>query len=92
MPLRFAECADGAQILIYVLQTISSLQGIITSFMPLLQSWNIMVAQEKRAFCTFCQNESILKLKSALFFLFFFLRICFLFSINYSLPDIYSLS
>lgn len=74
MPLRFAECADGAQILIYVLQTISSLQGIITSCMPLLQSWNIMVAQEKRAFCTFCQNESILKLKSAKSALFFFFK------------------
>lgn len=56
MPFWFAECADGTQIVICVLQTSSSLQGIITSCMCLVHSWNIMVAQEKKAFGTFYQH------------------------------------
>lgn len=85
MPLRVAECADGTQIVIYVLQTISSLQGIITSWRHLVHSCNIMMAQEKKAFGIFCQDAIHPEIEIS----FFFLRLHCLFSINNSIPDIF---
>lgn len=79
--MRFAECADRTQIVIHILWTLSSLQGIITSCMHFVHSGG---SREKSLWSKFFQDIIHPEFKISISFL----RIT-LFSVNNILPDIF---